>query len=186
MSNDEIISELKSKGLQIFGTAAERKERLKKHFGIQTGMAHLAEPAAIPQSEPVKNVKKPNSVVEKIEEMKQKRDERRKKMEQDKKNKLDKEAENQAVGKMGDVEFEMMIDKYRLNAQNMRPHLSPESLKINVCVRKRPLFKKEMTGGEIDCVSVANPRILVHECKFKVDGITKYLDNQDFQFDNVC
>jgi kinesin family protein 2/24 len=26
--------------------------------------------------------------------------------------------------------------------------------------------------------------ITVHECKFKVDGITKYVDNSEFVFDN--
>jgi kinesin family protein 2/24 len=38
--------------------------------------------------------------------------------------------------------------------------------------------------GEIDCISCLNPIITVHECKYKVDGITKYIDNQDFKFDN--
>jgi len=27
--------------------------------------------------------------------------------------------------------------------------------------------------------------VCVHECKFKVDGITKYIDNSEFQFDNT-
>lgn len=39
--------------------------------------------------------------------------------------------------------------------------------------------------GEIDCVSCSNPFVIVHECKFKVDGVTKYIDNQDFNFDNT-
>jgi len=39
--------------------------------------------------------------------------------------------------------------------------------------------------GEIDCMTVSNPRITVHDCKFKVDGITKYIDNQEFIFDNT-
>jgi len=34
-------------------------------------------------------------------------------------------------------------------------------------------------------VSAANPRIRVHECKHKVDGITKYVENHNFVFDNV-
>jgi kinesin family protein 2/24 len=34
-------------------------------------------------------------------------------------------------------------------------------------------------------MSVSNPSITVHECKFKVDGITKYIDNQEFIFDNT-
>lgn len=31
--------------------------------------------------------------------------------------------------------------------------------------------------GEIDCVSCSNPTITVHECKYKVDGVTKFVDN---------
>lgn len=39
--------------------------------------------------------------------------------------------------------------------------------------------------GEIDCVSASNPNIIVHECKYKVDGITKFIDNAEFEFDNT-
>jgi kinesin family protein 2/24 len=59
-------------------------------------------------------------------------------------------------------------------------------MNICVCVRKRPLFEKEeKVLGEIDCVSSNNPRVVVHECKYKVDGITKYIDNSEFIFDNA-
>ena len=34
-------------------------------------------------------------------------------------------------------------------------------------------------------MSAANPKIRVHECKFRVDGITKYVENHDFIFDNA-
>jgi kinesin family protein 2/24 len=39
--------------------------------------------------------------------------------------------------------------------------------------------------GEIDAVSCYNPKIAVHEPKIKVDGITKYIQNHDFIFDNT-
>lgn len=52
-------------------------------------------------------------------------------------------------------------------------------------VRKRPIAKKELNNGEIDCVSTINPKIFVHECKIKVDGITKYIDDHEFVFDNT-
>lgn len=58
-------------------------------------------------------------------------------------------------------------------------------MKICVCVKKRPIFANELSGGEIDCVSSFNPRITVHECKYKVDGITKFIDNSEFEFDNT-
>ena len=34
-------------------------------------------------------------------------------------------------------------------------------------------------------MSVNNPKIVVHDCKFKVDGVTKTVDNCDFKFDNA-
>jgi hypothetical protein len=33
MSNEDVVIELKDKKLPTFGTGAERKERLKKHYG---------------------------------------------------------------------------------------------------------------------------------------------------------
>ncbi|XP_070701000.1 kinesin-like protein KIF2C [Pempheris klunzingeri] len=58
-----------------------------------------------------------------------------------------------------------------------------EPHRICVCVRKRPLNKKEINTKEIDVVSVPGKgALLVHEPKQKVD-LTKYLDNQIFHFD---
>ena len=34
-------------------------------------------------------------------------------------------------------------------------------------------------------MSASNPYITVHECKYKVDGITKFIDNSEFEFDNA-
>lgn len=58
-------------------------------------------------------------------------------------------------------------------------------MNICICVRKRPLFDKEYTSGEIDCVSASNPKIVVHECKLKVDGITRFIEDNLFNFDNT-
>jgi kinesin family protein 2/24 len=52
-----------------------------------------------------------------------------------------------------------------------------------VCVRKRPISNKELNNSEVDIVSVINPKIFVHECKIKIDGFTKYIDDQEFTFD---
>jgi len=64
-------------------------------------------------------------------------------------------------------------------------HIPADQLKICVCVKKRPIFQREMENGEIDVVSVSNPMLTVHECRYKVDGITKFIENQNFQFDNT-
>ena len=39
-------------------------------------------------------------------------------------------------------------------------------------------------GGEIDATTSSNPKMLIHEPKLKVDGITKYINTVGFQFDN--
>jgi kinesin family protein 2/24 len=56
---------------------------------------------------------------------------------------------------------------------------------ISVCFKKRPVFQSELADGEIDVVSVVNPNIIVHDCKYKVDGVTKTIENADFKFDNA-
>ena len=58
-------------------------------------------------------------------------------------------------------------------------------MEICVCVRKRPLFEKETLAGEIDATTCSNPKIIVHEPKLKVDGITKYINSVSFNFDNT-
>jgi len=54
---------------------------------------------------------------------------------------------------------------------------------ICVCVRKRPMNKKEINKKEIDIITCPDKdRAIVHECKLKVD-LTKYLENHNFRFD---
>ncbi|CAO3701873.1 unnamed protein product [Rhizopus microsporus] len=57
--------------------------------------------------------------------------------------------------------------------------------KIRVCVRKRPLNKKEIERGEKDIAPTCGMRsINVHEPKMKVD-LTKYIEQHSFTFDDV-
>lgn len=79
----------------------------------------------------------------------------------------------------------MLIEQERLDPSSAHQHIHAQKVKISVCVRKRPIFTKEESGGEIDAVSAANPIVRVHECKFKIDGITKTVENHDFVFDNA-
>ena len=126
-----------------------------------------------------------SNVVDEIEKLKIKREERRMKNENLKKEKAEREAEVQAMGKKIDVDFELMIGKHRFKENILQNHVSASHLKLCICVRKRPIFKKEEVSGEIDSVSCANPQIKVLETKFKVDGITKYVEDHSFTFDNT-
>ncbi|XP_061776046.1 kinesin-like protein KIF2C isoform X2 [Nerophis ophidion] len=81
--------------------------------------------------------------------------------------------------------FFEMIQNFRetleIHPQSSNDVMEPQ--RICVCVRKRPLNKREGNKKEIDVVSVpGRGALLVHEPKQKVD-LTKYLDNQIFQFD---
>lgn len=67
----------------------------------------------------------------------------------------------------------------------LEKHVASEKMKLCVCIRKRPIFQKEKVAGEIDAVSCANPQIKVLFPKVKVDGITKYIDEYVFTFDNT-
>lgn len=123
------------------------------------------------------------SIADDMERLKHRREERKKKLEDDKKTKYD----NQGEGRLVDFDYETLIKKKKNSLdQNLEhPHTTCDNSKIFVCVRKRPIFKKEEQLGEIDCVSSINPRLYVHECKMKIDGITKYVEDHEFYFDNV-
>ncbi|XP_072272475.1 kinesin-like protein KIF2A isoform X2 [Pyxicephalus adspersus] len=55
--------------------------------------------------------------------------------------------------------------------------------RICVCVRKRPLNKKENTMKDLDVITIPSKDVvMVHEPKQKVD-LTRFLENQTFRFD---
>lgn len=61
--------------------------------------------------------------------------------------------------------------------------LSIDDHQITVCVRKRPLSRKELMKKELDVITVpTKDTLIVHEPKTKVD-LTKFLENHNFRFD---
>ena len=85
-----------------------------------------------------------------------------------------------------DRKFLKMITQKKSNlykSNHPEPAIDSSDSKIFVVVRKRPIFQKEINNGEIDCISVINPRVYIHECKIQIDGITKYLEDHEFYFD---
>ncbi|XP_078264194.1 kinesin-like protein KIF2C [Rhinoraja longicauda] len=83
-------------------------------------------------------------------------------------------------------EFMKMITEFRASLDCYHPLSTSDPVelhKICVCVRKRPLSRKEKIKKEIDVVTISIKNVvLVHEPKLKVD-LTKFLDNQPFRFD---
>lgn len=90
------------------------------------------------------------------------------------------------MGQPGDVDFQRMIRAFReQNRSRIEAHDEPGETKITICVRKRPVNAKETKKRDFDAVTCLNPMAIVHDCKLKVDGITKYLDSNAFRFDHV-
>ena len=129
------------------------------------------------------NLKK-GGIAEEIAMLKQRREARKAKEEQKKNPQA---AQQQGSSKEIDAVFSKMMAKKKEAIAKSKPtkHINSEGSKIFVVVRKRPIFQKELNNGEIDCVSVVNPRIYIHECKVQIDGITKYLEDHEFYFDNT-
>ena len=127
------------------------------------------------------NIKK-GGIAEEIALLKQRREARKAKEEQ-KKN----PQSNPQSYKESDAVFSKMMAKKKEAISKNKPlkHIDSEDSKIFVVVRKRPIFQKEINNGEIDCISVVNPRVYIHECKIQIDGITKYLEDHEFYFDNT-
>ncbi|KAL1492761.1 hypothetical protein ABEB36_010964 [Hypothenemus hampei] len=78
-----------------------------------------------------------------------------------------------------------MIMEYRrgLEIKPLSENDPIEDHLITVCVRKRPLNKKELTRKEVDVITIPSKnQLIVHEPKNKVD-LTRYLENQLFRFD---
>eukprot|EP00916_Digyalum_oweni_P021580 GHVL01035825.1.p1 GENE.GHVL01035825.1~~GHVL01035825.1.p1 ORF type:complete len:604 (+),score=122.79 GHVL01035825.1:57-1868(+) len=131
--------------------------------------------------------KKGKNTLAEIERLRLNRENRRKAMEDARKDRADLVESNAAMGIQGDVDFQNMITKSK--AKMKKKNISMDYINdshICVTVRKRPINNRELQElKELDCVTVCNPSCVIHDCKFKVDGITKFLDNQSFRFDQV-
>ena len=139
------------------------------------------------RSKNMKNgIDKKLSVVEEMQQMKQRREDRKKRIEEEKQHKKDLQNDPNYIPKL-DYDFDYLIQQKKAQIDNVKPqpHSTSEGQKIYVCVRKRPIFNKEIQNGEIDCVSAINPKVCIYDCKLKIDGYTKYIDTNDFYFDNV-
>ncbi|KAJ8918747.1 hypothetical protein NQ315_015067 [Exocentrus adspersus] len=136
----------------------------------------------------VQNTRRSN-VVKEVEKLKKNREERRQRQAEEK-------AEKEAFLQMapGNPHWELlnMILEYRrgLDIKPLSENDAIEDHLITVCVRKRPLNKKEINRKEVDVITIPSKnQLIVHEPKNKVD-LTKYLENQlfrfDYAFDETC
>ena len=129
-----------------------------------------------------------------IQAMERAREERRQQMEARKDRKEREKLSNAEKGVVGDVDFVRMISAWRdANKDQAKPHATfstNEAEKnaggaICICVRKRPISRREVNNKDHDAVSCVHPSVVVHDCRLRVDGISKYLNNQQFAFDHA-
>ena len=102
----------------------------------------------------LQDVNKKLSFVEEMQQMKQRREDRKKRIEEEKQHKKDLLNDPNYIPKL-DYDFDYLIQekKNEIENESPSPHSTSEGSKIYVCVRKRPIFEKEIQNGEIDCVS---------------------------------
>jgi len=147
-----------------------------------TAANNAANTAAAAAAGPRKAASRHSNVVKEVEKLKKNREERRQRQAELKE---EKEALMNIDPGNPNWEFLGMIRNYRANI-DFRPLKDTDPVEdhqITVCVRKRPLNKKELNRKEVDVISVpSRDQIIVHEPRNKVD-LTKYLENQHFRFD---
>ena len=143
-------------------------------------------PEVNPKTKKIQDATKKLSVIEEMKQMKQRREDRKRRIEEEKQHKKDLLNDPNYIPKL-DYDFDYLIHQKKEEVENVppSPHSTSEGAKIYVCVRKRPIFDKEIQNGEIDCVSAINPKVCIYDCRLKIDGYTKYIDTNDFYFDNV-
>ncbi|KAJ3604612.1 hypothetical protein NHX12_029352 [Muraenolepis orangiensis] len=123
-----------------------------------------------------------SNCVKEVEKLQEKR-ERRRVQQQELREKRAQEVDTT----IPNYEIMYMIREFRASL-DYRPLTTADLIeehRICVCVRKRPLNKKELAMKDLDVITVPSKDVvMVHEPKTKVD-LTRYLENQTFRFDYI-
>lgn len=157
---------------------------IDEDFNIKSEPVHLTDenqPNNIPASS-LAQASRRSKLLTNIEDMERNREQRR--VQQDVARKQ-RELQMQIDPGNPNWEFLSMIRDYQAQLVYRPLRITDPVLdnRICVCVRKRPLSKKELTGKEVEVVTIPNKdRVIVHQPQTKVD-LTKYLVNQQFKFD---
>ncbi|XP_041447240.1 kinesin-like protein KIF2A isoform X3 [Xenopus laevis] len=128
------------------------------------------------------NARRKSNCVKEVEKLQEKR-ERRRLQQQELREKKAQVQDFDATNP--NYEIMCMIKDFR-GSLDYRPLTTSDPIdehRICVCVRKRPLNKKETTIKDLDVITIPiKDVVMVHEPKQKVD-LTRFLENQTFRFD---
>ncbi|KAI2661874.1 Kinesin-like protein KIF2A [Labeo rohita] len=131
-------------------------------------------------SQQQQNARRKSNCVKEVEKLQEKRERRRlqqQELREKRAQEIDTTIPNYEILQMI-RDFRASLDYRPLNTTDLI-----EEHRICVCVRKRPLNKKELTVKDLDVITIPSKDVvMVHEPKQKVD-LTRYLENQTFRFD---
>ncbi|XP_061657194.1 kinesin-like protein KIF2A isoform X3 [Syngnathoides biaculeatus] len=139
------------------------------------------QPAAATQSLiQQQNARRKSNCVKEVEKLQEKREKRRLQQQE-----LREKRAQEVDVNLPNYEIMCMIRDFRASL-DYRPLTSNDLIeehRICVCVRARPLNKKELSAKDLDVITIPSKDVvMVHEPKQKVD-LTRYLENQTFRFD---
>ncbi|XP_055021388.1 kinesin-like protein KIF2A isoform X1 [Boleophthalmus pectinirostris] len=139
-----------------------------------------AQPTQAQTQQQLQNARRKSNCVKEVEKLQEKR-ERRRLQQQELREKRAQEVDTT----IPNFEIMYMIRDFRASL-DYRPLTTADLIeehRICVCVRKRPLNKKELAMKDLDVITIPSKDVvMVHEPKQKVD-LTRYLENQTFRFD---
>ncbi|XP_032885906.1 kinesin-like protein KIF2A isoform X2 [Amblyraja radiata] len=159
-----------------------RPSQLPEHSSAahQNGSATDISPAQSGKKDFAPPARRKSSCVKEVEKLQEKREKRRI-QQQEMREKRAQEVDSTNPN----WEIMCMIREFR-SSLDYRPLTATDPIdeqRICVCVRKRPLNKKENVIRDLDVITIPSKDVvMVHEPKQKVD-LTKYLENQTFRFD---
>ncbi|XP_051907782.1 kinesin-like protein KIF2A isoform X1 [Hippocampus zosterae] len=126
------------------------------------------------------NARRKSNCVKEVERLQEKREKRRLQQQE-----LREKRAQEVDVNLPNYEIMCMIRDFRASL-DYRPLTSADLIeehRICVCVRARPLNKKEVSVKDLDVITIPSKDVvMVHEPKQKVD-LTRYLENQTFRFD---
>uniref|UniRef100_A0A6Q2XNW1 Kinesin-like protein n=1 Tax=Esox lucius TaxID=8010 RepID=A0A6Q2XNW1_ESOLU len=129
----------------------------------------------------VRSTRRKSNCVKEVEKLQEKRERRRLQQQE-----LREKKAQEVDVTVPNYEIMCMIRDFRASL-DYRPLTTADPIdeehRICVCVRARPLNKKELTMKDLDVITIPSKDVvMVHEPKQKVD-LTRYLENQTFRFD---
>ncbi|XP_068858085.1 kinesin-like protein KIF2A isoform X5 [Aphelocoma coerulescens] len=167
---------------RVIGSARARPTQLPEQSSSsqQNGTVSDISPVQAAKKEFGPPSRRKSNCVKEVEKLQEKREKRRlQQQELREKRAQDVDATNP------NYEIMCMIRDFR-GSLDYRPLTTADPIdehRICVCVRKRPLNKKETLMKDLDVITIPSKDVvMVHEPKQKVD-LTRYLENQTFRFD---